>query len=311
MDSPAILSLCSGYGGLDLAVEAVTGGSVECYVERELGAAGILAARMEEGSLARAPVWSDLHTFPAGRMDRSVFRVVTAGFPCQPWSVAGSRKGTADDRWIWPRIAEIIADCGARDVYLENVGGLVSGGGLELVLGGLSDLGFDAKWGCLRVSDLGGSHHRNRVFIYGKLADHDGAGCGLERVSELQHGERAPRGHDTNGRDQDVGAASGSRLLEYGRERKIGGSGRGDGEAGSQLGIFPPSPESPDWPGIIARWPHLAPATKSSVHVVADGHAFSLDDTRAHALRAAGNGVVVAQAAAAFTILRNRTRGRH
>lgn len=171
LHAPRVLSLCSGVGGLDLGVElALPGSRVVAYVEREATAACILAARMEEGSLAQAPIWSDIYTFPAGSFHGCV-DLVTAGFPCQPWSHAGARQGETDERWIWPRIAEIIADCGAGWVYLENVPGLVSGGGLEPVLGDLSDLGFDAEWASLRASDVGAPHRRERVFILANLAD--------------------------------------------------------------------------------------------------------------------------------------------
>ena len=87
------------------------------YVEREAYAAGVLMARMEDASLDQAPIWDDLTTFD-GAAWRGCVDIVTAGFPCQPWSVAGSQKGTGDERWIWPDIAAIVRDVEPEIVFL-------------------------------------------------------------------------------------------------------------------------------------------------------------------------------------------------
>lgn len=103
-----ILSLCSGGAGLDLGVElAVPGSRVVCFVEREVYAAAVLAARMEDASLPPAPIWSDLRTFD-GKPWRGVVDCVTAGYPCQPFSLAGKRLGEKDPRHLWPEVARII-----------------------------------------------------------------------------------------------------------------------------------------------------------------------------------------------------------
>jgi len=102
-------------------------------------------ARMGEATLDPAPIWDDLTTFKGaawrGRVD-----LITAGFPCQPFSAAGEQRGIDDERWIWPDIARIIADVGPRYVFLENVTGLIRHG-LPHVLSDLAELGFDAEWG--------------------------------------------------------------------------------------------------------------------------------------------------------------------
>src|SRR5215203_2948326 len=84
------------------------------HVEREAHGASVLAARMEEGSLDAAPIWSDVTTLDAvawhGRVD-----IVVAGFPCQDLSVAGRRVGLDGKRsGLFFEVVRIAADCGAR-----------------------------------------------------------------------------------------------------------------------------------------------------------------------------------------------------
>lgn len=115
---------------------------------------------MEEALLDQAPIWSDLTTFDGapwrGRVD-----LITAGFPCQPFSAAGSQLGLDDHRWIWPDIARIIGEVGPRYVFLENVPGVLKHGG-PAVLSDLDGLGFDAEWGMLSASAVGAPHRRER-----------------------------------------------------------------------------------------------------------------------------------------------------
>jgi DNA (cytosine-5)-methyltransferase 1 len=150
------------------------------YVEREAYAAASLVARMEDGALDQAPVWSDLTTFDSAAW-RGKLDCVTAGFPCQPHSVAGKRKGLDDDRWIWPNIVDIIRASGAWLIWLENVTGLVSTGGLAACLEDLSALGFNAEWGVLSAGEVGASHRRERLFI---LAHRHSERIDREKVDE-------------------------------------------------------------------------------------------------------------------------------
>ena len=165
------LCLCDGYGGFELGFR-LAGLRVRTVArcERDSFAASVLVARMEEQRLDQAPLWDDLVTFdgPAwrGRVD-----IITAGFPCQPFSVTGEQLGIDDERWIWPDIARIIADVGPRYVFLENVPGLVRLG-LPHVLSDLAELGFDADWGSLAASGVGAPHERDRIWI---LAHTEGA----------------------------------------------------------------------------------------------------------------------------------------
>jgi DNA (cytosine-5)-methyltransferase 1 len=198
------LAICAGIGGLELGVGMALGGGhrTVCYIEREAFAAAVLLARMDDQALERAPIWDDLTTFDAGRW-RGCVDIVSAGFPCQPWSVAGKRKGTKDDRWIWPAIVRIIREVEPLSVFVENVPGLYRHG-LREVLSDLASLGFDAEWTDIRASEVGAPHRRERVFV---LAYRDGAGLAKLGSGGLFDGERASRGHDPHGCDPGVAHA--------------------------------------------------------------------------------------------------------
>lgn len=90
--------------------------------------------------------------------------ILTAGFPCQPVSVAGKRLGQEDERWLWPEVARVVRVVRPRVVLLENVPGLLARG-MGDVLGDLAEAGYDAQWSVLRASDWGAPHKRERVFI--------------------------------------------------------------------------------------------------------------------------------------------------
>ena len=174
---PNVIELCAGYGGFSLALAGVA--RTVAYVERDAYAAATLVARMEESRLDQAPIWSDLTTFDGavwcGRVD-----LITAGFPCQPFSAAGQRRGTDDDRWLWPDIARIIRDVRPRYIFLENVPQLVRHG-LPYVLADLAELGFDAEWGLYSAAAVGAPHRRQRFWLVAHTTGVELEPAGFER----------------------------------------------------------------------------------------------------------------------------------
>ena len=92
--------------------------------------------------------------------------LICGGFPCQPFSVAGKRKGTADKRWLWPEFHRIIRLLRPEYILLENVPGiLASWGGMGEILRDLAQSGYDAEWDCIPAAAFGAPHLRYRVFI--------------------------------------------------------------------------------------------------------------------------------------------------
>lgn len=165
MAALAEISLFSGAGG-GVWASRVLGHRVVCYVEREPYCVRVLQARIADGSFDDAPIWDDVDTFD-GRPWRGLVDVISAGFPCQPFSVAGSNKAGDDERNGWPSTARIIRDVRPRFCFLENVPGLLAGshGYFGAVLGELAELGYDAEWSCLSAAQVGAPHKRDRLWV--------------------------------------------------------------------------------------------------------------------------------------------------
>lgn len=160
---PQLVSLCSGYGGLDLAAAGVFGAVPAFHAETDPAAARVLAHRF--------PGTPNLGDITAADWTRlPPVDVLTAGYPCQPESYAGKRKGVADARWIWPAVARAVRVLRPRWVLLENVPGHLSSG-YGHVLADLARDGFDAEWLVLAASDLGAAHQRKRLFVLAWPAD--------------------------------------------------------------------------------------------------------------------------------------------
>jgi len=188
---PTVISFCSGYGGIERGLN-LSGFKhrVLAYVEIEAYAAANLIAKMEQGELVPAPVWTDLKTFPA-ELFRDCVDIITGGYPCQPFSAAGKRLGTEDPRHLWPYILDHIRSIRPVRCFFENVEGHISLG-LRKVIGDLEGAGYDATWGIFSAAEVGAPHQRKRVYI---LADTNNSGSqgrlsgreDTERESQLRH----------------------------------------------------------------------------------------------------------------------------
>jgi DNA (cytosine-5)-methyltransferase 1 len=149
-------SLCTGYGGLDMAVEAYFDAEMVWCAENDKYASRVIEQRFNKTNLGdiKQIDWASVEPID----------ILTAGYPCQPFSHAGQRKGENDERHIWPHIIKGISILRPKYIILENVRGHLSLGFKE-VLSDLAKNGYDARWRIIRASDVGAPHQRARLFI--------------------------------------------------------------------------------------------------------------------------------------------------
>lgn len=117
----------------------------------------------------KVPICPDINDFPVWWQDHKVegeTYVVSAGFPCQPFSLSGKKEGVEDERWLWPETANAIRCIRPKYVLLENVAALTTySDAFGQILGDLSSMGFDAEWGVVSASEFGALHRRRRLIV--------------------------------------------------------------------------------------------------------------------------------------------------
>lgn len=308
------LSLCAGAGGLDLGLHiAEPGYRAVGYVERDAYAAAILVARMADAALDPAPVWDDLASFD-GRPWRGAVDLVLAGYPCQPFSVAGRRRGTDDPRHLWPHVARIIDGCRPGSVFLENVPNHLNLGYRE-VREELDGMGFVVAEGLFSAAEVGAPHRRERLFVLARrLADTEGVrGQALQRGEphrvaapvadgEGQRRQPAECRTATGGRPDRtcplLGDPVGARLAQRAGWARDDGTQQSPLERAGGERAYPPGPgDDHGWRDWLRRHPDTEPAVRRG----ADGLAYRVDR-----LRLCGNGVVPLVAAYAWRTLSAR-----
>ncbi len=137
------------------------------YVEWNNYDQEVIRARIADGVIDDAPIFGDIREFNtrfaslyAGKVDW-----LSAGFPCQPFSVAGNRLGEADERNQWPATRDAISIIRPRYVLLENVSGLLIHDYIRIIFGELAEIGYDCEWDIMSPCFIGGSHTRTRLWV--------------------------------------------------------------------------------------------------------------------------------------------------
>jgi DNA (cytosine-5)-methyltransferase 1 len=230
-----VLDLFSGIGGFALATEWA-GGRTMAFAEVAEYQSRVLAARWPEvpnlGDVTKLcrriydcepnsdddeSIWcprcktdfgecdcigtdqfTDTHGFPD---------VVAGGVPCQPASLVGKRRGSDDERWLWPDTLRIIGELQPRYAILENPRAILSlegGNAFRGILGAFADLGYDVQWDVVSASALGAGHRRERLWL---LATHSDS----ERLE----------GYSRNGKDSGNQGARRHYAAQNLREREI------------------------------------------------------------------------------------------
>jgi DNA (cytosine-5)-methyltransferase 1 len=290
-------SLCTGIGGLDLAVEAHYGAELAWCAEIDPAASAVLAHRFPD-----APNLGDFRDADPDPVD-----VLCAGFPCQPVSTAGRRAGTDDDRWLFDDIVALVGRMEPRPRVLvfENVAGLLSandGDAMARVVHGLARLGYVGSWGTVRASDVGAPHRRARVFIVA-TADAERRAAQLRREPRLMarapgpvEGEARQRERERGG---DVARDSGAALADASHLRcdRVAWGPYAAAVARWEHALGRPAPAPVDHAG------RLNPALVEWMMGYPEGWVTDLTDRRTDALRMLGNAVVPQQAALALELL--------
>ena len=198
------VSFFAGMGGFDLGLERA---GHECVGQVEIDP---YAIRVLEKHWPNVPRFGDIRTLDAATLPDA--ELWCGGFPCQPFSVAGKRGGTDDERDLWPAWFALVARRRPRWIFGENVPGLLSAEGGKAwgrVLRDLASVGYVAEWTVLSARDVGAPHRRERLWIVAEMADRDGGR--LEERSKRDRiepaGIKASRGDDACGCDSDVADA--------------------------------------------------------------------------------------------------------
>lgn len=155
------LDLFSGIGGFSIAAEAA-GWETIGFCEINENASKILAKHWPT-----VPNHGDIRNAIGIRAN-----LVTGGFPCQPHSRAGKRKGTADDRWLWPAMRDVIKASGAAWVVGENVPGIVELA-LDQLLSDMEDIGYTCWTVNLPALAVDAKHRRERIWVVGYNSECD------------------------------------------------------------------------------------------------------------------------------------------
>jgi DNA (cytosine-5)-methyltransferase 1 len=273
------LHLFAGAGGGILG-GMLLGHTTVCAVEIEPYCRKVLLQRQRDGILPKFPIWDDVCTFD-GNPWRGKVDVVCGGFPCQDISAAGKGAGITGERsGLWGEMARIISEIRPKYAFVEN-SPMLTLRGLDRVLGDLSEMGYDARWGVVGASHVGAPHRRERIWILAYSTQlfsnggNDNSRVGLERETQSKLGN-------------DCGAKNVA-----------------DSNLSQCQGTRQPSRSNQKYPNPLpygAWWRHdPAETPKSCMGRMANGVANRVDR-----LKAIGNGQVSIVAATAFRILKGK-----
>ncbi len=280
------ISLFSGYGGIDLALEEYSRPILYCEIEKY--AQAILLSRMDDGALPFAPIWNDITTLDGSQL-KGLVDIVYGGFPCQDISSAGKGAGLSGQRsGLFYEVIRICKEASPLFIFLENVAAIRTRGSIE-VQEELASIGYDCRFGMLSAAEIGANHRRDRWFCLAvkrsvgnsEWVDTD---SGRIRISDRKQKSRkqglSPESEwvsETVANTISIGQSRQREHIDSGNRQENSTRETSDVIHGS----FP------------EQW-----KTEPSVGRVVDGFA-----TRSHELTALGNGVVPLQVKTAYEIL--------
>jgi DNA (cytosine-5)-methyltransferase 1 len=255
-----VLDLFSGIGGFSLGLERTGGFSTAAFCEYEKFPRSILKKHWPD-----VPCFSDVRELKGSDIDGPV-DVICGGYPCQPFSTAGQRRGKEDDRHLWPEFSRLVDELRPTWVIGENVAGHISMG-LDDVLSDLEGQGYAARTFVIPACAVAAPHRRDRVWTVAHATQ-------LQRDGSREHRQSSER------QIPELGKRSGPQPVAHADDTRL----QGRQEAGNAQGKRQGRDEQPkrctDLPGAI--W-----LPEPNVGRVANGV-----PSRVDRLKALGNAVV-------------------
>ena len=182
-----LLDLFSGIGGFSLGLESTGGFETIAFVEKNEFCQKVLKKHWPNITIE-----GDIRNFKGEKYEADI---ITGGFPCQPFSVAGKRKGTDDDRYLWDETIRVVRECKPRWFIGENVEGLINinnGVVLRQVQTDLEKEGFEVQCFVIPAAGIGAWHQRKRIWIMG-YAKHNGRSSSSIKGGNREINERSPQ----------------------------------------------------------------------------------------------------------------------
>jgi len=196
-----LLDLFSGIGGFSLGLESTGGFETIAFVEKDDFCQKVLKKHWPNTTIE-----GDIRNVKGDKYEADI---ITGGFPCQPFSVAGKRKGTDDDRYLWDETIRVVRECKPRWFIGENVEGLINiNNGLVLrqVQTDLEKEGFEVQCLVIPASGIGAWHQRKRIWILAHNVSNSNTRLGIGQRKEIQ-----TRRSSTNFSSEDVSNSESSR----------------------------------------------------------------------------------------------------
>lgn len=275
-------SLFTGIGGFDLAASWM--GWQNCFqVENDPFCLTILEHQFPE-----VPKYSDILTFNASDHGHSV-DIISGGFPCQPFSVAGQRKGTEDHRYLWPAMHAAICKIRPRWVLAENVHGLLNwnrGLVFEQVCADLEAAGYQVQPVIIPAAGLNAPHVRKRIFFIAHATD---PGYGPAPASTPTQTSRKTAGRKklfrTPFEDGYAGHATHTNRKRLQRLRVPAGT---NPQGRPYKGRHVAQPARPDW----SKWPTESPVCSRTDGISNELDTITFSAWRQKSIHALGNAIV-------------------
>ena len=292
-----LLDLFSGIGGFSLGLESTGFFETIAFVEKDKFCQKVLKKNFNN-----IPIEEDIRNVKGSNYKADV---ITGGFPCQPFSVAGKRKGTDDDRYLWDETIRVVRECKPRWFIGENVEGIINiqdGMVLRQVCDDLEKEGFEVQCLIIPASSIGAWHQRKRVWI---LAYSNNNGSYRQKRNETIESSNEQENRLSVGDDKDVSNSGGKRSQGFNNqqepsEQKLGFTSNNHDEnvwntkstrqSSSSMG-----PGKREF-GRASSWGKQCESNwwkaQSKLCGVPNGLSYGLDKDRANRIKSLGNSIV-------------------